>query len=594
MGETMRWDLSHSVERDDPKWILEKLDEMVIEAQKIHEQYFNEIKNFDFSSLEIFLELLDSFTLRYEGVVNYCSLKYAADSTENTSKQLNDALRNSGTKTGQHFAFIELELGELLKEKPQLIQSNELKEYRHFLEKIQRRTPHMLNEAEERLVIAKDKNGISAWSQLQSDWLSTRTYKIKIDGEEVTMPYGEIISLYQSPVREQRREANRVVYEDLGKDEIIWSSALRSICGDFLTICEWRKYESPMTSSLIANDVDGKTIEALMKTISNNVEVYRRYLKLKSKLMGLSNLGNWDILAPLPNMPDKTYTWQESRKIVVDSYSGFDPEWGGWVDEMYELQHIDGEVRKGKESGAFCSSWLSGRSAFILQSFNGRIGDVYTQAHELGHAIHAYLYSRYQKPSNCEIGSCIAECGSIFGELLLTDKLLAEAKTKEEKQAVLANILDEFGMTAFQVSARAWFEQSMYDAIKKGQFLDGEAISNLWTAARDKIYGDAVEWLPEMKWEWTMKQHYYIPNYRFYNYPYVFAQLFVFALYRLYKEQGQGFIPKLRAILAAGSSSSPSELAKEIGLDISDESFWTNGIKQAEEFIGQLESTVNQ
>jgi oligoendopeptidase F len=132
----------------------------------------------------------------------------------------------------------------------------------------------------------------------------------------------------------------------------------------------------------------------------------------------------------------------------------------------------------------------------------------------------------------------------------------------------------------------------MYDTIKRGQFLDGKTIAKLWVAARDKIYGDFVEWLNVMEWEWTMKPHYYMANYRFYNYPYVFAQLFVFALYKLYKEQGKSFVPKLKGLLAAGSSKSPHELSNELGFDITDETFWEKGIKQAEEFIDILEETL--
>jgi len=320
--------------------------------------------------------------------------------------------------------------------------------------------------------------------------------------------------------------------------------------------------------------------------------LYQRYLKLKAKLMGLDKLANYDIVAPLPKAPKMDYSWGESRKEVVDAYVGFDEEIGGWVDEMFEKRHIDGEVRKGKRSGAFCSSWLAGKSAYILQSFNGKMGDVYTQAHELGHAIHDYFLSRMQKPSNCEVGSCIAETGSIFGELLLTERLLSKAKTKEEKQAILTTVLDEFGMAAFQVSARVFFEQSMYDAIERGEFLDGEKVAKLWVAARDKIYGDSVDWLSVMKWEWTMKPHYYMANYRFYNYPYVFAQLFVFALYRLYREQGKSFVFKLKRLLAAGSSKSPRELGAELGFDITNEVFWEKGMKQAEEFTNMLEEIL--
>jgi len=592
LAERMRWDIAQMVENTNPEWIIGKLEEMVAEANKIAEKYRGKITSLDATGLLALLELRDDISLRYEGVSEYCSLRYSADSIDPTSKRLYEAARRTGTKAGQTLAFMEIELCDLLKAKPDLVTDQRLAEYRHLLERIVLRTPHIMTEDLEKLTMAKDQNGVDAWSQLQGDWLSTRNFRIVIDGEEKMMPYGEIISLYQSPNRALRREANRIVYDELGKDEIVWASAIRAICSDHLQMCEWRRYSSPMTQSLISNDVEQESIEALMRTMEKNTSAYRRYLRLKAKLMGLERLGNWDIIAPLPKAPDKMYTWEDSRKEVASAYKSFDGEFGEWVDEMYSRHHIDGEVRNGKRSGAFCASWLNGKSAWVLMSFNGRMGDVYTQAHELGHAVHAYLGSRHQKPSNYEIGSCIAECGSGFGELLLTDRLLAEAKTKEDKQAVLANVLDEFGMAAFQVSARTWFEQSMYEAIEAGRFLDGETVSDLWTASRDKIYGDAVDWLPEMNWEWTMKPHYYIPNYRFYNYPYVYSQLFVYALYRLYKEQGVTFVPKLRALLSAGSSRSPKDLAKDLGFDITNEDFWMKGIQQFEEFINQLEATV--
>jgi len=588
----MIWDLSQLVENTEPTSIQKKLESMVTEAEKARDVYHGKIGSLDAKGLLELLEMKDTYILKFEGVIMYCRLMYSADSIDDVAKQLNDAARRAYMKVGQALAFIDIELGKVLAENRSLITDPVLAEYKHYLERIVRRVPHMLSETEERLVIMKDKNGINAWGMLQSDWLSTRTFDIEIEGETKTLPYGKIIGLYQSPDRDLRKRSNQTVYENLGKDEIVWSSAIRAVCEDHLRMCELRKYPTPMTQSLIANDVDQQTIDSLVRTIEKNVGLYQRYLGLKAKLMDLDKLANYDMVAPLPNAPDMDYDWKEARKEVVSAYIGFDEEMGGWVDEMFERRHIDGEIRKGKSSGAFCASWLAGKSAYILQSFNQRVGDVYTQAHELGHAIHAYLGSRAQKPSNYEIGSCIAETGSIFGELLLTERLLSKAKTKEEKQAILANILDEFGMAAFQVSARVFFEQSMYDTIKRGEFLDGEAVAKLWVAARDKIYGDSVNWLDVMKWEWTMKPHYYIANYRFYNYPYVFAQLFVFALYQLYKEQGESFIPKLKRLLAAGSSKSPHELGAELGFDITDETFWEKGMKQAEKFIDILEENL--
>lgn len=588
----MVWDLSLLVKSTDRNAIKRELDRRVAEAGELREEYRDKIAALDPHGLLRFLELKDDFYLKAEGEIKYCSLLYSADSTVGVSKELLEAGRKAQMGIEQALAFADVGLGKLLAANPSLVQDPALAEYRHFLEKILRRVPHMLSEVEEQLVIVKDKNGVSAWQLLQSDWLSTRTFDIEVDGEKKTLPYGKIIGLYQSPNRELRKQANQTVYENLGKDEIVWASAIRAVCDDHLQICSLRKHPTPMTQSLIANDVDQKTCDSLMSTIRKNTGLYQRYLRLKAKLMGLKKLANYDIAAPLPNSPEMKYSWKKSREEALTTYSEFDEEIGKWVNEMFEKRHIDGEVRKGKESGAWCASWIRGRSAYILQSFNETLDDLYTQVHELGHAIHAYLGSRNQKLSNLEIGSCIAEVGSTFGELLLTDSLLRKVQTKEEKQAILANVLDGFGMAAFQVSARVYFEQNMYRAIGDGRFLDGETVAELWVKARDMIYGDAIDWLDVMKWEWTMKPHYYMANYRFYNYPYVFAQLFVFALYKLYKEQGKAFVPKLKKILAAGSSKSPRDMAAELGLDITSEEFWKKGMEQAEEFIDMLEKTI--
>jgi oligoendopeptidase F len=588
----MVWDLSQLVESTDPEDVEKNLENAVTDAERIRKQYYGKIGELDAKGLLELLEMRDSFFLKFEGVGKYCRLMYSANSTDDTAKQLNDVARRARMRIDQGLAFIEIELGRLLAKKPSLVTDSTLAEYKHSLEVLLRKAPHMLSETEERLIIMKDKNGVNGWQLLQGDWLSTRTFEIEVKGEKKRLPYGEIVGFYQSPDRDLRRMANQIVYENLGKDEIVWASAIRAICEDHLQMCGLRKYPTPMTQSLIDNDVDEQTITTLVNTIVKHVGLYQRYLRLKAQLMGLKKLANYDIVAPLPNMPENNYSWTETRKEIVNAYGEFDREIARWVDEMHEKRHIDGEVREGKRSGAFCSDWLAGKSAYVMQSFNGRMGDVFTQAHELGHAVHAYLGSRAQKPSNFEIGSCIAETGSIFGELLLTERLLSEARTKEEKRVILSAVLDEFGMSAFQVSARVFFEQSMYDAIKRGEFLDGKTVSNLWVAARDKIYGDSIDWLDVMKWEWTMKIHYYMANYRFYNYPYVYAQLFVFALYRLYKEQGKDFVPKLKRLLAAGSSKSPRELAKELGFDITQEAFWERGMEQAQKFIDMLEGTV--
>ncbi|RDE16887.1 MAG: hypothetical protein C4K47_00715 [Candidatus Thorarchaeota archaeon] len=585
----MVWDLTQLVKDSSAPAVIKEMEVAVTDADKYRQRYQGKIAKLQTKDLLRMIEEKDELALKSEGAFLYARESYGADSTSSTAKALYDSYRRNSSKKGQMLAFMDVEFGKVLAEKSSLVSDPLLAEYRHQLECLLTRQPYLLSEDQESLVIVKDTNGIRAWEQLQGDWLSTRSFDIELEGRVKSLPYGEIIGLYEHGDRDVRRRANQIVYEELGKDNIIWASALRSICADHLEVCKLRKYPSYMTQSLLANDVGQKTIDSLMKTVESNIVLYRRYLAMKAKMMGLPKLGNYDIIAPLPKVPGKEFTWSDAREEIIAAYMTFDEQIGNWVREMFEKYHVDAEVRQGKRSGAWETDYYGGKTGFILLSFNNRLGDVFTLAHENGHAVHAHLSARAQKYSNCEVGSCVAECGSIFGELLLAERLLSRTKNKLEKQAILAKILDEFGMTVFQVSARVFFEKSLYEAIERGTFLDGETVSKYWVAARDKIYGEAVDWLEVMKWEWTMKPHYYLANYRFYNYPYVFAQLFVFALYRLYKEQGKAFVPKLKALLAAGSSKSPLQLGKEIGFDITADDFWQKGMDQAAEFVKMLE-----
>jgi oligoendopeptidase F len=308
--------------------------------------------------------------------------------------------------------------------------------------------------------------------------------------------------------------------------------------------------------------------------------------------MGLPLLGNHDIVAPMPDAPELKFTFEEARSLIIRAYSRFDEGYANATKEIFSKRRIDATPRFGKRNGAFCASWYRGKSAFILDSFNGTLGDIYTLAHELGHATHDYYMSRSQTLMNTAVTSTVAETASIFGELLLTDLLLIETKSGKEQKAILCQVLDESGMTTFQVTARVWFEQALYNSILKGEYLDYPTICRHWTKARNRIYGNAVTWFPEMEAEWTMKPHYYMANYRFYNYPYVYAQMFVYSLYEQYLEEGKAFVPKLEKALSAGSSVSPFEIGKIVGLNVADPSFWNGGLKVFERFITDLEKII--
>ena len=572
----------------DPK-LNQMINRVVASADTFEKKYRGKIGELNHNELLMCIQEIEVFDTCFNEVTLYSSLCFSANMTLPETQALNDRVNKLEAKIGKQLAFFSLELGKLVKNNPGIIMIPALGNYKHMLERVQRRVEHQLSEAEEQLIIEKDQFGVSAWEELQSKWLNTRLFEVTVCGEKKTLSYGAANGLLSHPDRTTRESANRSIYGVLGKDGEIFASALRNICNDWVTVSKRRKYSSPMESSLISNDTEQSIIDNLLATVEESTAIYRRYLKLKAKLMGLPVLGNQDIVAPLPDLRELKFAFQQAQDLVTRAYTRLDTQYATAVKDMFLNHHIDATPRFGKRNGAFCASYYNGKSAYILASFNGTLGDVFTLAHELGHATHDWYASRSQTPLNMNVPSVVAETASIFGELLLTDQLLDEAKSDAERKAVLCLVLDEVGMTAFQVTARVWFEQALYASIQKGEFLDYKTICSHWTAARDRIYGGAVTWFPEMEAEWTMKPHYYMANYRFYNYPYVYAQMFVYSLYEQYLKEGKEFVPKLKKALSAGSSLSPLEIGNIFYLDITAPNFWNNGTRVFERFIVNLQ-----
>jgi oligoendopeptidase F len=588
------WNLSEIFPSTTDPSVEKAIDDLTKMAKRFAKKYQGKIKNFSAKDLLKCIQGFEAYQTMLGDISLYASLAFAANMTLPETQLLHDKVTKKEAELGKMLAFFELEVGALTSKKPKIISDPALANYKHALERLRRQVAHQLSEVEEQLIIEKDQFGVKAWEELQAKWLNTRMFEVEVEGKKKTLSYGEANGLLLHPDRATRESADKSIYGLLGQQGEIFSSALRSICNDWLNVCERRRYDSPMHASLIANDIDQHIIGNLLKAIENYASLYRRYLKLKAKMMGLPRLGCHDIMAPLPNAPRMKFDYEKARELVIKAYSKFDEDYAFAVKNMFDKNRLDSSPRFGKQNGAFCAGWYNGKSAFILNSFNETLHDIYTLAHELGHATHDYYWERKQTITNGNIPMIVAETASIFGELLLTDLLLNEAKSDEEKKAIICSVLDGAGMVAFQVTARAWFEQTLYNAVKQGEYLNYKTICKYWTAARDKIYGDAVEWFDVMEAEWTMKPHYYMANFRFYNYPYVYAQLFVYALYQKYLDEGRKFVPKFEKVLSAGGSISPAEIGKIVGLDVTDPSFWKLGMRQFEHFVEELEKIVNK
>jgi oligoendopeptidase F len=583
------WDLSEIFPSATDPSVHRAIDHVCRIADEFAEKYRGKIEDLSSSQLLNCLQEYEEYQAKLSDVTLFAGLRFAANMTLKDTQILYDKSNKTDARLSKKLAFFQIELGALTLRKPKIVSDPALKTYRHTLERVKRQASHQLSEVEEQLVIEKDQYGVKAWDEMQSKWLNTRMFEIMVEGKKKKLPFNEAIGLGTHPDRRTRESAFKSVYGHLSESGEIFASALRNICNDWVNVSERRRFASPMDASLIENDIERTTVDNLLKTVTNNRILYWRYLKLKAKLMGLPKLWRHDLMAPLPGTKKTKITYEKAQDLVTRAYITFDEEYATAVKYMFKKNHLDSSPRLGKQNGAFCAGWYTGKTSFILNTFNGRLRDVFTLAHELGHATHDYYSERAQTPLNLRLTMVVAETASIFGELLLTDLLLGEAKSDEEKRSVLCSVLDGAGAVIFGVSARALCEQNLYDALRKGEFLSYDTICKYSLKAREAIYGNSVRQFREMDSDWIPIPHYYMANFRFYNYPYVYAQLFVYALYQKYLREGEKFVPKFKKILAAGSRISPAQVGKLVDLDISDPHFWKLGMKQFEYFVKELE-----
>ena len=363
------WDLTELFTSITNPKVDQAISEAKAQADSFEKAYRGKIASLSAEGLMRCFQDIETFEAKFSDVTLYSSLSFAADMIQPQAQALNDRVDKLSANISKQLAFYSLELGSLVKSRPQIINEPTLSNYKHMLERALRRVEHQLSEVEEQLIIEKDQFGVNAWEELQSKWLNTRLFDVMVLGEKKTLSYGEVNGLLPHPDRATRESANRSIYGLLGKDGEVFSAALRSICNDWVTVSKRRKYASPMESSLISNDTQEVIIGNLLKTIEEGAASYRRYLKLKTKLMALPVLGNHDIMAPLPESAELKFTFQQAQDLAIQAYSRFDPQYAGAVKEIFEKQHIDATPRFGKRNGAFCADYYNGKSAYISAKF---------------------------------------------------------------------------------------------------------------------------------------------------------------------------------------------------------------------------------
>ncbi|MFX1286711.1 MAG: M3 family metallopeptidase [Promethearchaeota archaeon] len=584
------WDLTLIFKSNEE--IQQTIEKAKTEAKTIEKDYRGKIDSVNITANDLLrlFERMETLMVKSKGLYDYGELKVSADQTNEQSLELLNTVKNVLLEIKKKIAFVQIELGKLLESNDEFLQSSILKNYRHYMEKTLRKQKHILTEVEEQLILEKDMNGVMAWSRFRAEWLGKKPFTAIIDNKEKTFYWSEAQGLMRSPDRINRKNTIITVMDALKEDGSIFAASLRSICTNHVLMAKRRKYDT-MASSLITNDISQEMIDNLFAAIEDNLDIFHGILLLKAKILGTEKLLGEDLWAPIPQQEDgsKKITWNEAKEIVSEILTDFDGEFGKITEKMFKENHIDASPRKGKRGGAFCDMNDYAKECFILQSYNNTFDDLSTLAHEMGHAVHGYLTLEAQTLINRDISYCIAECASEFVRFLLIDKM-KEVVVDSQKKTILFNHLEELAIIVFEVGSRMQFEKSLYNAIEAGEYLNTEKISELFLKSRADYFGDAIEFLTQQKYDWMWKPHYFRIDLRFYNYPYVFAELIVLALYNKFKNEGDSFKPKFKAFLAAGSSKSPQELVKDMGMDLTTKEFWQMGLDEIRTILKDVKS----
>ena len=541
-------------------------------------------------------QLAEYFTL-YEEISEatfylslFSGLMYSTNSLEDNVKNLHSKIQEFSSKIEEQLIFFEIELNEIQDKKfDELLNSEELQNYRHELEFTRRKKNHQLSEKEEQIILMKDITGQEGFVKLYEETSSNFTYEFEYDGETKTYTTSELFSYMYNLNKEVRRRALNEIVSKNAENELTFVHVYNNVLKDWQLENERRKYKEPISRRNLSNEVSDKSVETLGKVTSDSNPIVERYYNLKKKMIKLDKLRMSDIYVPVGEV-EKKYTYEEAIEMIQKADKEFDESFASIVSQMYKLKHIDVTPRKGKQGGAFCSYGKQKKYPYVFVNFTGTISAVLTLAHELGHAIHHYNIQQNQTMVNIGSSLPVAEIASVFNEMITFDYLMKQDLSKEEKKILLANHIESNFATSHRQNAFYHFEKRLHNLMKE-KLPTAQDYKDIFVEEMEKMFGNSVTNIKEDYANyWSVISHFiHVP---FYVYAYNMSNLLVIALYQMYLDQQEKFVPKFINLLSVGTSRTPAEMLAEMEIDLDDPSFWQKGIDYLSARIDELEELM--
>ena len=559
--------------------LLISLNKSVMEFERYRTEMTGQISQGRFLEILLKLEGIHSTMRRLEA---YSYLWLSEDTQNQAALKMRDLLDKSLVDYSNRILFFDIWFKELTEESTNLFISCS-GDNRYALESIRREKPFTLSEAEEKLINLKDINGIDAMVNLYEMITNRFSFSLEIEGKKKKLTRDELSSYYFNNSPDIRRKAYMELYRVYQENSTVLAQIYSHRVRDWHAEgVELRGYASPISARNLGNDLPDKSVDTLLSVCQKNAAVFQEYFRLKAGWLGMKKLRRYDIYAPLAGS-DKYYPFSQAKEMVLDSFREFSLEIAGLAERVFDEEHIDPHPHQGKRGGAFCSAVLPGLTPWVLMNFSGRVNEIPTLAHELGHAIHAML-AGHHSVMTFHAALPLAETASVFSEMLLTDRLIREETNPAIRRDLLVRAIDDAYITVLRQAYFTLFERDAHRMLVEG--CSFEELSSHYLENLKDQFGDVVEISNEFKWEWITVPHFY--NSPFYTYAYSFGQLLVFALYQQYRREGQAFIPRYLKILSYGGSEKPEVILREAGLDISSEGFWQAGFDTINGMIKDL------
>lgn len=580
---TTEWNLSQLYKSpDDPQ-----IDRDIAYAEGIYASFANKYRNSD-SYLKDETSLLKALR-EYEGLAGipvsktyfYLHLYSDKDSNNKTVKAKINLVSQNLQKLSNGVVFFELNLSKIALElQEKFLASDRLLHFRYFLERIFENSKYTLTEPEEKILALQSLPAHGLWTEGFNKILNKQTVK---HGDK-TIPISEASSIIKDlKTQQQRKELHGKVMEKFYELGDMAESEINAIVINKKINDELRGHKEPYDSTILAYENDKKSVLNLVKTVTENFHVSQRFYEVKAKMLKLKKIGYYDRTVS-EGQSKKKISFNESCKILTDLFTNLDPRFGEILKGFIANGQIDVYPKVGKHSGAYCSSDHKSPT-FVLLNHTDTFDSLSTFAHEMGHAIHSE-FSRSQpvlyeghSTSTAEVASTLFESFLFYSQF--------EKLSKHEKIVALHDKIQDDIQTIFRQIACFNFELEMHKTIKEKGNMSKEELAECMNKHM-KSYLGKVELLDKDGYFFVGWSHI---RYFFYVYSYAFGQLASKALFKKWQED-HSYIKKIKKFLSLGSSMSPEDIFKSIGVDVTKSNFWRKGIESIEDDIKMLEKLV--